>query len=207
MENLGGENNLISDVLKISFSCIGGIFNTISFILQKIFVSARNLSLTFRTNYFYEYIICDIVQPKTRFLLGRRPQSSCHAYRPTEDNIFEVVPTSLIGHPCLIIEFCVKVFYSYNSVVQLPLAFLLLTHHQQLLYIRVGAATNSHKDIESKLAGYSILSPRSFGFPIVLIELKKTLSALLKLKIFFSTFSYRIISKEQSESLENKTSM
>lgn len=73
MENLGGENNLISDVLKISFSCIGGIFNTISFILQKIFVSARNLSLTCRTNYFYEYIICDIVQPKTRFLLGRRP--------------------------------------------------------------------------------------------------------------------------------------
>ena len=47
---------------------------------------------------------------------GRRPYSSCHAYRPTTDKNFDLVPTLLIGHRCLIIELRFKVFYRCNSL-------------------------------------------------------------------------------------------
>ena len=47
--------------------------------------------------------------------------------------------------------------------------------------MRVGVATICCKDIESRLVGDSTLSQGSLGFPIVVIVLKKTLSALLKL--------------------------
>ena len=47
--------------------------------------------------------------------------------------------------------------------------------------MRVAVATICCKDIESKLVGESTLSQGSLSFPIVLIMLKKTLSALLKL--------------------------
>ena len=47
---------------------------------------------------------------------GRCPYSSCHIYWPTVESTFDLVLTLLIGHRCLIIEFCFKVLYSCNSL-------------------------------------------------------------------------------------------
>ena len=115
---------------------------------------------------------------------GRRPYSSFYAYRTAVDKTFDLVPTLVIAHRCLIIEFCFKVLYCCNSLYLVtfniscsysPLASAIL------LYMRVGVATICCKDIESKFRESQPRTEGSLGFPIVLIALMKTLSALSKL--------------------------
>ena len=68
--------------------------------------------------------------------------------------------------------------------------------------MRVGVATICFKDIESKHVGESTLSQGSLGLPIVLIVLKKTLSALLKLLKGQETLGTRLVGDCVIEELE-----
>ena len=59
--------------------------------------------------------------------------------------------------------------------------------------MRVGVATICFKDIESKHVGESTLSQGSLGLPTVLIVLKETLSARLKLLKGQETLGTRLV--------------
>ena len=73
---LGIDINLSSKTLKITKSCFANILNTISLILEKIFVSARTLAKLAGQLISTKYVIGDIVQLKTRFLHKSIEQSS-----------------------------------------------------------------------------------------------------------------------------------
>ena len=72
---IGIDGNLSSRTLKITKSRIDNILNTISFILRKIFVSARTLAKLAGQLISAKYVIGDIVQLKIRFLYKSIEQS------------------------------------------------------------------------------------------------------------------------------------
>ena len=63
--------NNSAGVLKVTPSCIQNISNYFSFILQKIFVAARNLAKLVGQPISTKYVIGDIVQLQTTFLETR----------------------------------------------------------------------------------------------------------------------------------------